>query len=167
MEPIEAFSLVKHDGPYESWPARTRLVRDGVATATEIPGYEIEAQYRTDGGYLLVTSFDCPFEESNAFVLLDARLAVVARRELLVPYGSFLLHAHWPIDTSTLALHYYEELFYTLHIQPPRRFFGRRPRLTLRRCLAWQRDARMRQSAEALKAKLAQIAASMNSDGSG
>lgn len=167
MEPINCFTLARHDGPYQTWPERTRLLRDGVETATSIPGYEIEAQYRTNEGFLLVTSFDCPFEESNAFVLLDAALNPIARRELLVPYGTFLLNRHWPIDSSTLALHYYDDLFYRLHIRPPWRLIGHQPRLSLRRCRFWERDERMRQSAAELRERLARTKATMESDGRG
>lgn len=163
MEPIDCFRLATHSGPYTSWPERTRLLRDGVETTTQVPGYEIEAQYRTGGGFLLVTSFDCPFEESNAFLLLDDRLNVIGKRELLAPYGSFLLHAHWPIDASTLALHYYDDLFYTLHVRPPRRFIGRHPRLSLRRCLHWRQDPRMQQSLEVLRERLARTKAALAS----
>ena len=72
MELQQRFSLAKHVGPYEHWPARTALLCDGVPTGTQIEGYVIEAQYRCEAGHLLITSFDCPFEESNSFTLLTS-----------------------------------------------------------------------------------------------
>ena len=29
MKPITRFALERHDGPYETWPRRSRLVLDG------------------------------------------------------------------------------------------------------------------------------------------
>lgn len=67
MQSITQFSLEKHDGPYESWPRLTRLFANGVDTGKKVPGFIIEAQYQCRDGYLLITSQDCLFEESNDF----------------------------------------------------------------------------------------------------
>ncbi len=57
-----------------SEPSPTRpLIVDGEASGQRVPGYVIDAQYRCAAGTLLVTSFDCLFEESNTFLLLDPR----------------------------------------------------------------------------------------------
>ena len=119
MQSIHCFSLARHSGPYEEWPELTALLRDGVPTGAEIPGYVIEAQYRCEHGLLLITSYDCMFEESNDFLLLDDDHRILARKSLMVPYGSFLLNAHWPVSPHSLRLHYYTRLFYVLTIKPP------------------------------------------------
>ena len=131
MEAIHSFSLAKHDGPYEKWPLRTRLFRDDAPTDAEVPGYVIEAQYRCDAGFLLITSFDCPFEEANEFVLLAPDLSVLATEHLGVMYGSFLLNAHWPVSDRALRLHYYDRLFYTLAIEGTQSARLEKYRLTL------------------------------------
>jgi hypothetical protein len=118
MNPIDSFSLAKHDGPYETWPDRTRLFYDGKNTAVEIPGFIIEAQYRCRHGFLLITSQACPYEESNDFILLDLALKLVATKELGRAYCSFLLEAHRPIGPDTLLLEYNEGLFFTLSVRP-------------------------------------------------
>ena len=157
MTPIQRYSLQGHEGPYASWPLTAALQQDGKATGKHVPGYVVEAQYATAHGVLLITSYDCPFEESSDFLLLDADHRVTARKRLMAPYASYLLHAHWPIDPLTLALHYFQQLFFTLSVTPPGRV-GRRPRLHLQPAAHWQDDARMRASAEHLQAELARIA---------
>jgi hypothetical protein len=89
--PIARFTLERHAGPYERWPSRSRLFADGRATATRVPGCSLLHQFRMDDGYLLVTDYDCPFEEVTAFTLLDERLRVVAERKIGWMYNTFLL----------------------------------------------------------------------------
>lgn len=144
MQPIHNFSLQQHQGPYETWPRRTALLFQGDATGTEIPGYVIEAQYRCDAGYLIITSQDCPFEESNEFVLLDADFRIIARKQLLAPYAGYLLQAHWPLTHNSLRLHYDERLFYTLSIERTRGILGARHSLALTEFSDIEMDTRPR-----------------------
>ena len=164
MEPIARFGLESHAGPYERWPTTSRLVVDGAPLDVRVPGYVIEAQYSTRLGTLLVTSFDCPFEESNSFVLLDDALRVVARRQLLTPYASWLLDTHWPEDETTLVLHYHAGDFFRLRLVPPRRLWPRRPTLRLRRVQDWRGEPRMSQAYETLQARLRDIERSLAED---
>ena len=117
MEEIDNFSLETHQGPYEKWPRKSRLFFNETDTLVKIPGYDIEAQYKCEWGYLLITSQDCLFEESNDFILLDSKFRVLATNELLVEYGTFLLYAHWPTSSCTLRLHYLSEDFYDLSVK--------------------------------------------------
>lgn len=68
MKSLERFGLAKHNGPYKRWPKDTELLSDGVSTGKKIPGYFIEAQYEHAQGFLLVTSWDCLFEETPTFL---------------------------------------------------------------------------------------------------
>ncbi len=165
VRPIHRYSLEPHDGPYDSWPLTSRLLLDGKPTDARIPGHYIEAQYESPTGHLVVTSYECPFEESNSFVLLNGSLEVVARAELGVPYGSFLLHEHWPVDESTLTLHYHEDLFYRLSVVQPSGWLRASPRLKLRRERAWQQDAQMREAHARLQQRLAEIETSSQAAG--
>lgn len=136
MEAIGMFSLERHAGAYDTWPAQSRLYCDGIATATRLPGYVIEAQYAGTHGVLLVLSQDCPFEESSHFVLLDEALQVRASHALTVPYQSFLLHRHWPVGDHAIALHYHPDLVFVLEIVARRLRSGHRLRLRNVRDLA-------------------------------
>jgi hypothetical protein len=138
---------------------------NGVLTRARVPGYVVEAQYETNLGDILVTSYDCPFEESNTFVLLDGSHAIVSRVELGVPYDSFLLHEHWPTDASTIGLHYHESTFYTLQVLAPGGLRGRKPRLKLRRCVAWRQDARMSDAHARLRKQLSEIESTLRANG--
>ena len=162
MEAQQRFSLAKHEGPYERWPVKTALLCDGVPTGTQIAGYVIEAQYRCAHGHLLITSFDCPFEEANSFTLLDDRFQVLAEAKLGVMYGSFLLNNHWPLDGHTLHLHYDMRCFYRLHVDPPGGLLHRRHRLRLTRDdRAWPDDPRAAASVHALENRLAAVRAGL------
>lgn len=88
---VARFSLARHQGPYETWPLRTRLHADGKPTEVCVSGYELLHQFETPAGYLLVTDYDCPFEEATSFILLRRDLRLVSYRTLSVPYGSFSL----------------------------------------------------------------------------
>jgi hypothetical protein len=164
LEPITSFSLASHDGPYESWPLRTPLFNNGVATRTQIPGFVLDAQYRCADGFLLITSWDCPFEESYDFSLLGHDYALLARASLGVPYGTFLLHAHWPLDDQSLRLHFYTDLIYTLRISPPSGLFHRSPRLTLQRHHVTPSDPRTHDSIASLTADLHSIRDALSRD---
>jgi hypothetical protein len=165
--PIDRYSLEPHAGPYSSWPLDSALRVNGTLTQARVPGYVVEAQYETSLGDVLVTSYDCPFEEASVFVLLDRSYAIVSRAKLVVPYGSFLLHAHWPMDASTVGLHYYGDMFYTLRVVARGGLFGCSPKLKLRSCLDWKQDARMDASHQLLQKTLAEIDAAFRTDCNG
>jgi hypothetical protein len=157
MKQIKAFSLAKHEDPYEKWPRLTRLYFNGADTGSEIPGYIVEGQYRCSDGYLLITSHDCPFEESNDFLLLDDDFQILARNQLAVPYGAFLLNAHWPISSHSLRLHYYERLFFTLSVEKRTGLFRSRLRLVLKPFDEPENDAAASASIAELQHRLREI----------
>ena len=128
---ITTFSLEVHEGPYESWPAKSKLLADGAWTGERVPGCSIERQYTCDRHYLLVTSYDCPFEESQNFLLLDSRFRVVAKRFLGAPYDTFVLMDARPTGDRTIELVFAGDSTWYLEIRPPSSWHG--PRLSLRR----------------------------------
>ena len=79
---IECFSLAKHEGDYENWPLETELYHNGQATCASVAGSVLEAQYAMAAGYLLVSTWDCPFEEMATFLLLDTELNLLSRTDL-------------------------------------------------------------------------------------
>lgn len=119
VERVDLFALERHAGPYEKWPLRTRLLVRGEPSATQVPGYELLHQFRTPQGFLLVTDWDCPFEEGTNFILLEqATLRILARRELAVPYGSFLLDRFEWIDDQSARVTFYEDDHWLLTLRP-------------------------------------------------
>jgi hypothetical protein len=118
MQHIALFSLETHEGAYDKWPSKTRLFADGRDTGEVVSGYVVEAQYQCAAGYLLITSFDCPYEEANDFLLLNDRYQTVAKTRLGVMYGTFLLQTHRPLSDTSLDLDYGDGLRYILAIRP-------------------------------------------------
>lgn len=154
MTPIDRYRIEKHEGDYTTWPGKSRLWADDQLLPEPVSGYVIEGQYDTPLGSLLITSYDCMYEEANSFLLIEPSGRVRAQADLGVPYGSFLLHAHWPVDESTLALHYHGDQFYTLSVRPGRWWELGQVRLALEPCADWQGDARMAASARQVARKL-------------
>jgi hypothetical protein len=116
MQPIELFSLESHAGPYEKWPLRTRLFADGVDSGQTVSGFVIEAQYRCQAGYLLITSYDCLYEAANTFTLLNDSVETIASTGLGVMYNTFLLEKQRPTSANSLELDYGDGLVYSLAI---------------------------------------------------
>ncbi|WP_193098733.1 hypothetical protein [Burkholderia sp. Z1] len=89
MKPVERFTLETHDGPYEAWPSRTHVLVDDVRCGLAISGYVLLRQFETPAAYLLVTDYDCPFEEAVTFTLVSKDpLKVCAQRTVGAMYAS-------------------------------------------------------------------------------
>lgn len=101
MKPINRFTLEKHDGPYETWPLRSRLFLDGKPTDLALPGYELLNQFETSDGYILITDYDCPFEEITNFAFISQNLRLISCRWLGWMYETFLLERIEWIDERT------------------------------------------------------------------
>ena len=101
MKPINRFTLEKHDGPYEKWPLRSCLFLDGKPTDLSLPGYELLHQFETSDGYILITDYDCPFEEITNFAFISKHLRLISCRWLGWMYETFLLERIEWIDERT------------------------------------------------------------------
>jgi len=89
MKPIERFTLETHGGPYETWPSRTHVLVNGVRSGLTVSGYVLLRQFETPSAYLLVTDYDCPFEEAVTFTLVSKDpLKELARRTVGAMYAS-------------------------------------------------------------------------------
>ncbi len=134
MQTINEFSLTKHTGPHDSWPRKTDLHYQGKPIGLAVEGYVIEKQFKTETGYLLILSYDCPFEEANNFVLLDEKYRLVDSRCLGRMYASYLLQSAKPVNTGELLLKYkYEKDEYWLLRIEERRFGLLKKRLRMKR----------------------------------
>jgi hypothetical protein len=141
MLPVDTFRLAAHAGPYETWPLRTALLRDdGAPTGVRLPGYALRGQYRVGDDWLLVTDWDCPYEECTEVLLLDAALRVRARRRFGAMYASWLLDRAEVVSDDTLRLRFFGGDAATVQVVPPAWWtpWRRAPRLRVRA------DARLR-----------------------
>lgn len=92
---INDFSLETHEGAYEQWPSKSRLIKGGEDVGSEVSGYHIERQFKLGNYYFIVTSYDCPFEEQCDFILLNENYKQIARRSLIPwAYSSWNLETH-------------------------------------------------------------------------
>jgi hypothetical protein len=103
MKSITRFELQKHDGAYETWPLRSRLFLDGKPTGISLPGYTLLHQFETPNGYILVTDYDCPYEEITNFALISKQLRLKSCRWLGWMYETFLLERIEWIDDRTFT----------------------------------------------------------------
>ena len=106
---INRFALESHAGPYEKWPLKSRLIVDGALTKIGVGGYSLLHQFELPDGYLLVTDYDCPFEEATDFILLSRDLHVLSQRSIGGAYCSFLLDKIEWIDARNLIAVFYQD----------------------------------------------------------
>lgn len=108
--PTTRFALETHTGPYDKWPLKSRLIVDGMLTELRIPGYSLLHQFEIADGYLLMTDYDCPFEEATVFILLDRQLQMLTHRSIGAPYGSFVLERiEWLDERNLIAVFYQDD----------------------------------------------------------
>lgn len=130
--PIDRFALQAHAGPYQRWPGHSPLIVDGELQRTSVPGYTLLRQFALADGYLLITDFDCPFEESTCFVLLDPQFKVRSQRTLGGMYASYLLKRVRWLDERQLIASFVDQGDWLMAIRSWSMPYLR-PRLSLRR----------------------------------
>lgn len=124
VQPLTCFSLERHDGPYASWPLRSRLLRDGKPLPAALGGYVIERQFQVPAGYLLVTSCECMFEERTTFYLLDAGYRILSRLSCFTAYATWLLEAMEPLGEREFLVVFFNDDRYILRLRPRPRWLG-------------------------------------------
>jgi hypothetical protein len=132
VKPISRFALEQHEGPYASWPLRSRLLLDGAPTPVTLPGYVILHQFETAPGFLIVTDCDCPYEEATTFALLASDLRVLSVRTFSMMYQTFLLDDLEWMDANHLVATFHDSVRYRITIRE-RWIPYLRPRLGVRR----------------------------------
>jgi hypothetical protein len=99
---VNNFSFAERENDQYRLESRSRLFVDGTPTDTWIPGLSIIRQFEIPIGYLLVTDYDCPFEEITNFILLTREHQIASRKSIgpsalsFAPNISCLLeHIEW------------------------------------------------------------------------
>jgi hypothetical protein len=141
---------------------RSRLLFNDVDTGNLVLGVSLFAQYRCAAGVLLICDFDCPYEESLVFQLLDSKGKLLAKAFLLDGRSNNLLYRVW-VDGDTLVLHTYDHQFFRLIVSKRTiwwRWLG--PwRIVVAPIASTDFDAAMIESIAALNANLAGIRMAM------
>ena len=105
MREISCFSFKPQPGPYESWSLCSELIQDGKRTGKFVPGFVIGAQYAYKDLYLIATSWDCPYEESQEFILLSKDLTVLCKKHIGHIYSTVILESHEAIAEDQVLFH--------------------------------------------------------------
>ncbi len=102
MREIDVFEFAEYNGAYEDRPLKTALYKNGKVTGSSIEGFVIQAQFQVGDQYLLITDWDCPFEEQLEFHLLDAEAKPIHHQELGAPYATILLKSYRVVSDTSL-----------------------------------------------------------------
>ena len=105
MKKISCFSFKPQPGPYETWSLCSELILNGNPTGKYVPGFVIGAQYAYKDLYLLVTSWDCPYEESQEFILLSKDLTVLCKKHIGHIYSTVIIESHEAIAEDQVLFH--------------------------------------------------------------
>jgi hypothetical protein len=146
MHRTERFALETHEGPYESWGTSSRLVVDGRLTELRLPGFQLLQQFEIPDGFIVITDYDCPFEEITNFVLLSKRLRKLSCRWLGAPYYSSALDRLEWIDERGFTAFMCDGSIWRLSV----RSWGipyLRPRLRMQRMWRAEAEANAREAA--------------------
>ena len=105
MKKISTFSLKKQTSPYEAWQLKSELLINGERTDKFVPGFVIEAQYSFKDFYLIVTSWDCAYEESQEFLLLSKDLEVLSKKHIGELYSTVWIEYHEIVAKNQVLFH--------------------------------------------------------------
>jgi hypothetical protein len=124
MTTIEQFRLGLVDVQHQT----AEIIDLAGTKVTTLDGVVLEAQFGvTDGGYLLVTSDEDPFEGCLHMSLLDHQFAKVDGMRLGLPYrpGTFRPHGHGPGER--LQFSFFADEIWRLDVAPHARLVLIRP----------------------------------------
>ncbi len=105
MKKISVFSFNQQPGPYETWSLCSELIMNEKRTGKYVPGFVISAQYAYKDLYLIVTSWDCPYEESQEFILLSKDLTVLCKKHIGHIYSTVILESHEAVAEDQVLFH--------------------------------------------------------------
>ena len=105
MKTISLFSLTKQTSLYEAWQLKSELLKNGKCTGKFVPGFRIEAQYAYKDFYLIATSWDCDFEDSQEFLLLSKDLDVLSKKHVGEIYSTVWIENHEVVADDQVLFH--------------------------------------------------------------
>jgi hypothetical protein len=110
MKEISSFSFKPQPGPYETWSLCSELIKDDKRTGKYIPDFMIGAQHTYKDLYLIVTSWNYPFEKSQEFIFLSKDLTVMCKKHIGHIYSTILLEDHEAIAEDQVLFHCNDEM---------------------------------------------------------
>lgn len=129
MRATERFGLIE---PSQTEAVEARLSVDGQVHNTRVPGTKLEAQFELpaelDARYLLLTSYNSPFEETIHVILLGEKLQLLETKNLGAPHTPGILERPSVVSGDTLRFEFQGVVTVTVH--EPRGLLRRRLSLT-------------------------------------
>jgi hypothetical protein len=98
---VKRINRFKLHSPTGEDATKCRLMADGVSTNRMISGIKMVDQFELPGGFLLVTDFNDPWEESTQLTLLDEQFKPLARKSLGLDGYVFMRR---PFSTTTIEI---------------------------------------------------------------
>ena len=121
MNLIDKFSLQEHDGEYENRPLKSLLYYCGEALGTKVSGYVIDKQYELADYFLLLISWDCPFEEGCEIVVLNKNQNIVGNYSFTPFYNSYNLNFVVELSKDHYKLTFNESDYFEVIINYPKK----------------------------------------------
>ena len=105
MKKISCFSFNSQPGAYDTWSLCSELILNEKPTGKYVPGFVMGAQYAYKNLLLIVTSWDCPYEESQEFILLSKDLTVLCKKHIGHIYSTVVIESHEAIAEDQVLFH--------------------------------------------------------------
>lgn len=130
MRRIDRF---RADSGFDAGPGKAALIGAGSAPQF-VPGTHIEAQYAVEAAsepsFLVLTSYNSPFEEMIHILLLDGAGRLVERAKLGRPYAPGILKELRVVSPERLTFDFQGPVAVTVHAKPRGWFRRRRLQVT-------------------------------------
>lgn len=121
MKHIDKFSLQSHDCEYGDRPLKSLLYYSGISLGIKVLGYVIEKQFELTDYFLLLISWDCPFEEGCEIVVLNKSKNIVGCYSFNAPYNSYNLIAIVELSSHRYKLTFNDLEYVELWINYPKK----------------------------------------------
>lgn len=127
IDQFQDFSLrTPANGPDYS-ALNSSLLYKGQETGVDVQGIVLDHQFSLSDGYVLVTSWDCPFEEGYEVSLLNREMKLVSHKSIGPIYSSYQLDSMEVVGKSAFRLLFTNGEVYNLVVRAKQIFpFGSR-----------------------------------------
>lgn len=106
---------------------RSPLLHKGEDTGVEIQGIVLDHQFCLPDGFLLLSSWDCPFEEACEVSLLSPEMKLISHKSIGAMYSSYELDSIESVGENAFRLQFTHGATYSLAVRTKKRLpFGSR-----------------------------------------
>lgn len=121
MNLIDKFSIQEYEGEYEKRPLKSLLYYCGEALGTKVSGYVVEKQFELAYYFLLLISWDCPFEEGYEIIVINKLQKIVGNYSFTPFYNGYNLCAVAELSKNHFKLTFNESDNFEVIINYPKK----------------------------------------------